>query len=200
MKKVLSLLAAVLLLVFPALCMAQETVTYVDPAERYSFDYPADWKLLSKETADGIMDLAADMGDEQLAGLVQTAKEQLETVDMVLLMNSTMDCNINMLCQPVGVELTGDLLLAAAPGFAAGIQSQLAGAELVEEATLIDIPAGQAMLMQLAYSLSGQNLVCTCAYVSKGTDLYVMTQTCHVNAGEQNAQVLSNMLETLRFN
>lgn len=199
MKKLFSLILAVMLLALPMLSLAEETTTYTDPAERYSFEYPSDWKVLNKDTIDDILGVAGQLGDDRLAALAQQVKPQLEAVDMVMLMSPSMTSNINAVCQPVGMELGDDMLLAMAPQLVSQMKIQMPGFELVEDASTIELPVGNAMLMQYTYAMAGIDMIGVQAYISKGENLYILTLTTVTDSAEADSEIFGYLLGTLQI-
>lgn len=201
MKRMVCVLMACLVLALPTLCLAQETgyETYNDPDGRFSFLYPDDWTLLSKETIDEIMNVATELGDENLAAVVESVKPQLEMVDMVMLMGPDAGTNINVVCQDTGMELSADTLLALSGTLQSQLSAQLEGLSFIEEPSLIDVGDGQALLLQYAYSLAGQDLVGVQAYRSNGSDLYIFTLTTSADLAEGYAETFGFVLGSTQF-
>lgn len=201
LKKMVCVLTACLMLALPALCLAQEAgyEIYTHSDGSFSFPYPEDWTLLSKETVDEIMGVASELGDEQLATLVANIKPQLEAVDMVMLMGPDADTNINAICQNAGMELTADVLLALSGTLESQLSSQLDGLSFTEEPAVVDAGSGKALLIKYAYTLAGQDLIGIQAYRPNGADFLVLTLTTTAEKADQYTEVFTYVLNGVEF-
>lgn len=201
LKRIVSVLTACLLLALPALCLAQEAgyETYTDAAGRFTFLYPEGWTALSKDTIDGIMDVAASLGNEELENLIESVKPQLEAVDMIMLMSPDMSSNVNVVCQDVGMEMTADMLLAVSGTFQSQLSAQLEGLTFPEDPSLIDVGEDQALMIPYAYTLAGQDFIGVQAYRPNGSDLYIYTLTATAAMAETYSEVLGVVIGSTEF-
>src|SRR5699024_6784099 len=112
-RKLLSLTIALALLLMPCLALAEDYQSYAAGDGSLSFFYPEGWLLLSRENIDSVLDIASEL--EGMAGLVETARAQIEQTGIIVLIDETGLNNINLQIQSVGMSLTGDIMLAMAP-------------------------------------------------------------------------------------
>lgn len=101
MKKLFSILAALMLALVPALCLAQaetetanELATYTQADGLYTFQYPATWTTLDRATIDAALLAAEQNADEAFATSLRNAKAQIEMLDMALILSPDQQCNI----------------------------------------------------------------------------------------------------------
>ena len=106
MKKILSVLLALTMLLVPVLAMAEaaQAVTYqsyTHTDDQYTIEYADNWLMLNAELISTILNTMDTSEDEQLALLVNTYGPQIQQMDMALvgLMCCQMDILVQLLMQ-----------------------------------------------------------------------------------------------------
>ncbi|MBE5815854.1 MAG: hypothetical protein E7320_11745 [Clostridiales bacterium] len=195
MKKFLSVLLVLALLVLPVVSMAEaaETTddffanyeTYTHTNDQYSLFYPKTWTVLNADMIETIMTSMTDSQDEQLAQLAAQYGPQIKQTDMVMFISETGMTNVNVVCQTVGLSIDEDQLLLLAPSFTAELAKVMEGIEFINEGTIMDLATCKAMLLEYNYTLAGVEMYGAQAYVPVGEDMYIFTYNCS-DAGEIN--------------
>lgn len=195
MKKFLSVLLVLALLVLPVVSMAEaaETTddffanyeTYTHTNDQYSLFYPKTWTVLNADMIETIMTAMTDSQDEQLAQLAAQYGPQIKQTDMVMFISETGMSNVNVVCQYVGLNIDEDQLLLLAPGFTAELAKVMEGIEFINEGSIMDLATCKAMLLEYTYTLSGMEMYGAQAYVPVDDDMYIFTYNCS-DAGEIN--------------
>lgn len=179
MKKLLSMIMAMMMLAMPVLAMAEdaEWSTYTDPNGNYSFNYPTGWTVLDEESIDKIMETADTMGDEQLSAMVQQYAPQIKQSGMVILITDDMTNNVNIVRQDMGMELDDTMMEMLATMLPSQLEAQMEGIEWLADPSYVDLAEGKALLLQYSYELAGVKIVGVQAYAGVGTVLYAFTLT-----------------------
>lgn len=180
MKKILSMLVVLCLMLAPVMGMAADFENfnvYEDPNDRFAFAYPGDWILLSKETIDEAIAMAETMLDEESKALFQSIVPQVEQLGLIVLTDATMQSNINLICQDVGGELTTDFVLAVAQPALEQMRASLNDFEIVDEPYVLELEDKQAVIMSYMYSMADTYMVGVQANIGAGSNLYSLTLT-----------------------
>lgn len=185
MKKFLSLLMVLALALLPVLSLAEAAeeidvayTTYTHTTGSYSFMYPENWFLLNAENIQAILESTAESGNAELAQLVEAYGPQIQQMDMVMVLSETGMTNVNVVCQPVGMQATDEVLLTLAPTLVQQLSSSFEGIEFVDEGSIINLGNKNGMMVEYNYELAGTSMHGVQVYVSGATDLYVFTYTC----------------------
>ena len=174
-RKLLSLTIALALLLMPCLALAEDYQSYAAGDGSLSFFYPEGWLLLSRENIDSVLDIASEL--EGMAGLVETARAQIEQTGVIVLIDETGLNNINLQIQDVGMTLSGDMLLELEPTLQSSISASLSGVSFYDP-EIVEINGTETLLMQYAYTMAGFDFSVVQAYMSMDTKLAVTTLTC----------------------
>lgn len=203
MKKFLSVVLALALMLMPVLSMAEaatelEYAQYTHTNEQYSFVYPNTWTVLNAETIEMLVNTLSESADEQLAQMVATYGPQIQQYDMVMVINETGMTNINVVCQPVGMEATEEALQSLAPAAVLELSNTMPGIEFLNEGTVTEFNGNKSLVLEYTYELSGMQMHGAQVYVAVGTNLYMFTYTC-ANADElvATSESLGVMLSSL---
>lgn len=185
MKKILSVLLALAMLLVPVLSMAEaaevlatDYTTYTHTDDQYSFMYPNSWILLNAENVQTMLDAASETEDQELAQIIQTYGPQIEQTGMIMLLNETGNTNVNVIAQYVGMRATDDVLLSLAPSLVSQLSNAMPGLEFANEGTIVKLGENTGMMVEYQYTLSGTNMYGVQVYISGETDLYILTYTC----------------------
>jgi len=204
MKKILSVLLALTMLLVPVLAMAEaaQAVTYqsyTHTDDQYTIEYADNWLMLNAELISNILNTMDTSEDEQLALLVNTYGPQIQQMDMVLFLSESGMTNVNIVYQEMGLQLTGDLLMSMAPNFVAQLSQSFEGIQFLNEGSLIAVNGVDSLMIEYAYELSGQQMQGAQVYVPGSTGLCLVTYTCG-NADElvPTVEVFSDMLNSLQ--
>ena len=182
MKKIFCLLAVICLMLSPVLALAVDYDNYGIYANEdgsCGFAYPDGWMVLSKENLDALWAQAQKMGDEEFQAIMENARPQMEELGMVMLMNETMESNISVIRQEMGMSITPEALLASVPMIQEQLAASLGNVQFAQEPSLVEIEAGQAMLIPYVYEMLDRQLMGVQAYVGVGTGLYTFTLTAN---------------------
>ncbi len=185
MKKILSVLLALAMLLVPVLSMAEaaeatavEYTTYTHTDEKYTFAYPNNWILLTAENVETVLDAISETEDEQLAQMIATYGPQLQQSGMIMLLNETGLTNVNVVAQYVGMRATDDVLLSLAPQVVSELSKAMAGIEFVNEGTIVKLGENTGLMLEYQYTLSGTDMYGVQVYIPGETDMYIFTYTC----------------------
>ncbi|MBR4069095.1 MAG: hypothetical protein IKK08_10795 [Clostridia bacterium] len=185
MKKILSVLLALAMLLMPVLSLAEaaamlaaDYTTYTHADEQFSFMYPNSWTLLNAENVQSMLTLASETEDQELAQIIQTYVPQIEQSGMIMLLNETGNTNVNVIAQNVGMRATDEDLLSLAPTLVSQLSAALEGVEFVNEGVIINLGDKNGLIVEYNYTLSGTEMQGARVYVSGETDLYIFTYTC----------------------
>ena len=215
MKKLLSLVLALLMALLPAaMGLAEETAQpeatdavvddtnwaeYASATQGYAFYYDADaWVVLDKSTVDNALSAAQDSGDQTMQGLISNARTAIEQNDILLLLSSDAQANVNVMCADAGVEISADVLKAMTDTFVAQISAQMTDLQ-TEDGTgeIVELPAGNALQLIYGYTLSGVHYGGAMYVVAVGTKLYTFTLTAGYDVVTDYAEDVGEMLGSL---
>ena len=180
MKKILWLLVALCIMVTPVLALAADYDNYGIYANEdgsCAFAYPGGWMVLSSENLDELWTEAQKLGDEKLQAFMESARPQIEEMGMIMLLDETMASNISIIRQEMGAEITPEALMASKEMLQEQLAASLENVQFAQEPTLMDVDAGQAMLIPYMYEMLGQQLIGVQAYIGVGTGLYTFMLT-----------------------
>ena len=197
MKKLLSLILALMMLLTPVLAMgetAEEYETYIDPNGHFTFSYPSDWTMISEDTFDLLWSAAEQQADESFKATMESVKPQIKELGMIFLMDANLVSNINVVRQELA-GATMDAIAAISGQLADSLMAQMADCEMVTDPEMIDIGnERQALLLQYTYPLNGIQLYGVQAYVGTGDVMYLFTLTTTEDLLESAAEVLGFVL------
>lgn len=192
------LLCALLCLPLLAVAEGEEYSWYDDPAGRFSFAYPADWTVLSRENIEETMNEAELLDDEDFVATLQSIRDQISLADMVMIMVPNLTTNISMMPQDVGMELNGELLLEMGSQLQTMLTQQLPGIEYPLDPYLIDLGDGKSALsVEYTYDIAGYEVYGVQTMHTKGTTLYTITLTSDTESVSADAEVLGLVLGSL---
>jgi len=200
MKKILSLLLAMAMLLTPVLSLAEEAFNiYTAPDGSYGFAYPADWSVLTLETLDELIAASENEGYKSAMG---NLRSQIEELGMIILMSEDMISNINIVPQDTGAEVTNEMVAALEESAIAELTASMEGITFPTQPSMLDLDDGrQALLVQYSvplfeeYSLFGAQ-----AYVGVGNTLFLFTMTSEPDRAEADAQVLGIVIGSTHAN
>lgn len=202
-KKLLCLIATLLLLLTPLLATAETAAAiYEDVDGRFTFSYPESWILLDKETIDVLLAAAGGVDDANFQQQLESMKPQIEQLGMIMLMSEDLGTNINLILQEVGVELTGVLLEAMAPSISQQLSAALSGLTITSEPALIEVGDAQVLAAEYAYSVSGVDMAGMQVYLPAGTNLVILSMTASngQESFEAGKQVLLELAGSFTLN
>ena len=180
MKRMMTLILALMMLVLPAVSGAEESeyASYEHPEGLYSFLYPADWNILSRESFEAAWDAAIEMSDEDLQAQLEQARVLIEENGMIILNSPDGVDNINMACQAAGMELTAEILLNMSPVFCSQLEAAMDGIAFPVEPYLVELGEGrQALLIEYLFTMMDIEMYGMQAYVAAGSNVYIFTLT-----------------------
>ena len=197
MKKLLSMILALVMLLTPVLVMGEtfeEYETYIDPNGHFTFSHPTSWTMISDDTFDMLWQAAEQQADEAFKATMENVKPQIKELGMIILMADDLVSNINIVRQETA-GATPETLQLISGQLAESLMASLEGCEMVEEPVMIDIGNNrQALLLQYAYTMSNMTLYGVQAYVGIGDVLYLFTLTTIADQLEGAAEVLGFVL------
>ena len=199
MKKWLIWFMAAAMVFLPLMAEAEDApyLSYVSQDGSISFLYPDTWTLLSQENLDTVLDIAQNM--EELSGLMDTARAQIEQYGMILLMSEDYLSNINLILQNVGAEMTSDLLLAAAPSIQTSISSSVSGVSFDSDPEIMDINGRPALVIQYGYTVAGVDLFGVQVYMAVDTQLCLCTLTTSVQDASDDLEAMGVILGSFQL-
>jgi len=203
MKKILSLLLVLAMLLTPVFALAVENYSfYTAPDGSYSFAYPSEWTLLSKDTFDAVLDVAVSMGDENFTTMVENLRPQIEELGIVVLMSADLSSNINVIAQNTGIEVTPELLTALGEMIPAQLTSQLGESVVFPvEPYLVDVGEGrQVLLVEYTFTMMGYDQYGVQASIGNGTVLHTFTLTTSAEQAEGLVEDLGFVVGSLQVN
>jgi hypothetical protein len=206
MKKILSVLLALAMLLVPVLSMAEaaeelaaDYSIYTHTDEQYAFAYPNNWILLTAENIETVLDAVSETEDEQLAQMIATYGPQVQQTGMIMLLNETGMTNVNVLAQYVGMRATDDTLLTLAPQLVSQLSNVMEGIEFINEGTIVELGENTGLMIEYQYTLADTNMYGVQAYIPGETDLYIVTYTCAAPAELEATSIdLGFMLNSLK--
>lgn len=185
MKKILSVLLALAMLLVPVLSMAEaaeelavDYSIYTHTDEQYAFAYPNNWILLTAENVETVLDALSEVEDQQLAQMIANYGPQLQQSGMIMLLNETGNTNVNVVPQYVGMRATDDVLLSLAPQLVSQLSNVMEGIEFINEGTIVELGENTGLMIEYQYTLSGTDMYGVQVYISGETDMYIFTYTC----------------------
>ncbi len=196
MKKVLSVLL-VLCMLLPVAALA-ESVDYTHEGEpAYSLTLPADWVVISKETADSLLSLGLEaLGDDQLAQYATLAQQ----MDMVYILSADGSKNINVIAQQLGVEVEAaqlyELLSAA---LVAQLQQQLPGISFISEGEVVTLGENEMVRMLYSAEIGGQPMSFSQYLVPCGEYMLTVTATVGGTMDDATLASLDAIIATLAY-
>lgn len=185
MKKILSVLLALAMLLVPVLSMAEaaeelavDYSIYTHTDEQYAFAYPNNWILLTAENVETVLDAISETEDEQLAQMIANYGPQLQQSGMIMLLNETGNTNVNVVPQYVGMRANDDALLSLAPQLVSQLSNVMEGIEFVNKGTIVKLGENTGLMIEYQYTLSDTDMYGVQVYISGETDMYIFTYTC----------------------
>lgn len=185
MKKILSVLLALAMLLVPVLSMAEaaeelavDYSIYTHTDEQYAFAYPNNWILLTAENVETVLDALSEVEDQQLAQMIANYGPQLQQSGMIMLLNETGNTNVNVVPQYVGMRATDDVLLSLAPQLVSQLSNVMEGIEFINEGTIVELGENTGLMIEYQYTLAGTDMYGVQVYISGETDMYIFTYTC----------------------
>lgn len=173
MKKLLSLLLVVLMLV-PALALAE---TYTHPDEpSYSYTPPEGWTVLSKDTADKMLELGGAMIDDPN---MSTYIEQAKALNMVYFLSPDMQQVAYTVVQAIGtVDLTAEQMKTLlGPALLEQLQSQFPASTIENEGEIVTFGDHSFLKLGLSYTISGITANITAYILFQGGNMYMIAYT-----------------------
>lgn len=174
MKKLLSLLLVVLMLV-PALALAE---TYTHPDEpSYSYTPLEGWTVLSKDTADKMLELGGAMIDDPN---MSTYVEQAKALNMVYFLSPDRQQVAYTVTQalPGAVDLTAEQMKTLlAPAILGQLQSQFPTSTVENEGEVVTFGDNSFLKLGLSYTVSGIAANITAYILFQGGNMYMISYT-----------------------
>ena len=199
MKKILSLLMTLILMLVPFAAFAQtadDIEVYITPEETYGFAYPSDWVVISREIIEQAMEEGYTAGDGGIGDLFAALKPQMDQMDLVMVMNLSTSDNLNLVCQDVGSHLTDEQLLKNMEDFQK-IWAQLdPDVEFVSEPEMMELVEGgyaYAVLMYKSTDVDGLPINVVQAITCEGTTQYTFTMTMYSTDGDAAMEAIDAM-------
>lgn len=204
MKKLLSLLLCLALFAVPALSLAEaaeavEIETYTEENGAYSFNYPSNWTLLSRDSINEVFDAAATMDDDQLKSMVEQARASIEQYGIVMLLAPDYSTNINLVVQTVGTSVAASDLLAMSEQFISQLSGTLQGFQVTGEAAVAAYGDNEYMRFGYEYEVMDRKLSGVQFYACPKTDLAVITYTVSPDEAATYEADLETILASLSF-
>lgn len=198
MKKVLSLLL-VLMMLLPFAAVAEEDYNvYVHPTGSYGFAYPLDWFALDKQSFDAIIDALKQTDLPELADTLGAYGDMIKASDMVVVVSPDGLNNLNVLSTNIGGHASAGDLLAQADALKAGLAQSMPGIEFLGDAEVETIGDYEYLLLFYTYVLYDTQMVGVQAYTCAGEDLYTFTLTNTFTTEEAFAEA-ANVLEGVLY-
>lgn len=133
-----------------------------------------------------------------MSQIIATYGPQIQQLDMVMFLSETGLTNIHIICQEVGMALTGDMLMTMAPTLVAQLSSTMEGIEFTDEGSLLEINGVESLIVEYTNELAGEQMQGAQVYVPGSSSLCIFTLTC-LNADEfaATSEAFGIMLNTL---
>lgn len=198
MKKLLSLLMALTLMLVPFAALAEEGdyEVYLSPDETYGFVYPNSWMLISREIIEEAIEEGYTAGDGGLGDMIEILKPQMEQMDLIMVMNMATSDNLNMVRQDIGQNLSDEDLLKSMEQFKS-MWSQLdPNVEFLSGPELS--PVGEdgrsyAMVLYSTTDVSGLPINAIQATTCEGSIQYTFTMTMYSTEGDAAYEAIETM-------
>lgn len=198
MKKWMSLLLAVMMLVATGLVAAEEDYQiYQDPQGRFSFAYPSDWVLQNNQEKEQIISEGMEFVDEEFASSVEANVDNEAVNDMIVLVGPNLMSNINLIPQNAGVTVDSEMLNALAPMVVEMLGVQLPGVEFAGEPLELDVNGNPALMLEYSVTISGIAISGVQVYMALGSTLYTATLTTTAESLEADSEILGFILGSL---
>lgn len=198
MKKLLSLLLVLMMLVPFAAVAEEDYNVYVHPTGSYGFAYPIDWFALDGATFDSLMDALKQTDMAEIADVLAAYGDMVKNSDIVMVVNPDGTNNINVLPTSVGFNATAGELLAQVDALKAGLAQSLAGIEFLGDAEVVAIGDYEYLMLFYTYELYSTQLVGVQAYTCVDQNLYTFTLT-NTYSTEEAFQEAVAVLETVLY-
>jgi len=201
MKKILSLMLALAMLLTPVLSLAEGDLhAYAAPDGSFGFACPADWVVLTTETID---ELAAASQDEGYKMIMETLRSEIEEMGHIIVMSADMISSITIIPQDMGEEVTNEMVAALKDGVVAEVMD-IMGDDVTfsAEPGMLDLDDGrQALLVQYVLPIFEDfSLYSVQAYVGVGNSLFTFTMTSEPDRVESDAEVLGIVIGSTHAN
>lgn len=196
MKKMLSVLLALSLLLccVPALAEeAAEYAPYTDPTGHYSLEYPADYLLLDAETIDALI-AAMESGEIDVGFDFSAYASMLKESSLTIFMDPFTGNNINVVIMDLGAHLSADILVQLSiPATREQYKTMMPGAVYDDEGSVKTINGTDFAHLALQYPQNGVTVYMEQYVVCVGNLMYNLTFTYNNSPEEAD---MAHMLST----
>lgn len=203
MKKLLSLLMALVLMIVPFSALAQSNggmQIYMKPDGSYGFAYPNDWTVISREVIDAAIEAGYAVGDGSLGNLFSELKYQMEQMDVTMVINIETGDRVELVCRDVGGMLPEDELLGNMQMFKMILEDSDPNIEFFGEPEIMDFGNGEhlyGVLMYRTVDTNGIPVNMVHALGSFGTLECSACTTIYSTDGEASLQAFEAMTHVL---
>lgn len=184
MKKILSVLLALAMLLMPVLSLAEaaeatalDFTIYLHTDGQYAFAYPNNWTLLTAENVETVMDAASEIDDPELAQIIAQYGSQVQQSGMIMVLSETGLTNVNVVAQNVGARATDEDLLALAPQLVSQLSNAMGEIRFTDEGSIVKLGNNTGLLVGYEFLLAGVDMCGLQAYIPGETNLYIITYT-----------------------
>lgn len=190
MKKFMSILLSLLMMLLPLAGWAEETATYIHADGSFGFVYPALWVELSRTVISDV--LKDDKAPRLLVELCKALKPVAEETDLAMVTNLFTSDSIVVTREDLGAKLTDEQLLENTRQLQEGMAQQNPGVVFEGEPVLLDSFDGEHTYAVLAYSgadAEGKSIAVAQARTMVDTMQYTIALTVYSTDEEAAAAV-----------
>ncbi len=180
MKKALSILLALSLLLCCAPALAEEAAEYTpytDPTGHYSLEYPADYLLLDAETIDALIS-AMESGEIDIGFDFSTYGPMLKESNLTLFVDPFTGNNVNVVIMDLGAHLSAEILVQLSiPATREQYKTMMPDAVYDDEGSVKTINGTDFAHLALRYPQNGVSVYMEQYVVCVGSLMYNLTFT-----------------------
>lgn len=203
MRKLITLLLAVMLLALPVMSLAQETTaetkTFTQADGLYTFDYPSTWTTMDRASIDATLELAKTLGDETLTNSLESYKDIMSQMDIAMIMSEDRLCNVVISFQEIGAPLSSEQLLSLAPSLVAQYEVSFSEFEATNPGSTLDVGENSFMLMEYNASSVGQSIQGAAFYIVPDTKLFTIVLTAPGGTIDDYLNDFMSVINTIKF-
>ena len=203
MKKMLSILMTLALMLVPFAALAQAEIdfeVYMHPNGSYGFAYPNEWVVISREVIEQAMEDGYTAGDGGIGDLFAALKPQMDQMDLVMVMNLETSDNVNLVCQDAGSHLSDEQLIKNLEEFQKIWAHVDPTTEFVSEPEIMQIVDGgrsYAVLVYRSTDAEGYPVNVVQSITCEGTMQYTFTLTMYSLDGDAAMEAVEAMEQIL---
>ena len=199
MKKLLSALLTLCLLVLPMVSLAEAATqdmqmeTYTHSSGAFSMQYPSDWTLLDRSTIDTLISMAANSSDE-VKNVYENVKQQLAAADIVMILSPDMQCTANVTVQALGASMTAEQISSLSAQLQSSIKLNLPTATFPNDGSVVTVGSNEFFMLEAVYTLSGVEFNSITYMTAPNTNLYTVNFTVASSVVDANIDAMGAIL------